>query len=86
MVAFRYNNEDSFRVFAPYIIYRNGTNILVSGTQFRDYKKLKAENIPHKFNLEKIQSIRIMSVKFTYDARFNPNRPEYKNAVYVIHE
>jgi hypothetical protein len=85
-VAFRYNDEDTYRIFAPYIIYKSGDNILVSGTQIRDYKEMKAENSPHKFNLAKIRSIRVMNIKFNYDNRFNVNRAEYKHSIYVIHK
>ncbi len=85
-ITFRYGDEDTYRVFAPYIIYKSGENILVSGTQIRDYKELKNESVPHKFNLDKIKSLRVTNIKFDYDIRFNKNREEYKNTLYVIKE
>lgn len=83
-IAFRYDGQDTFRVFEPYVIYKYNGNILVSGTQSKDYKELDKAEMPHKFNLEKISSLRILSTKFKYDDRFNPDREEYKDSIYVV--
>jgi predicted DNA-binding transcriptional regulator YafY len=83
-VAFRYDNEATFRIFEPYVIYEYGENTLISGTQSKDYSKPSKEAVPHKFNLEKISSLRILSTKFEYDKRFDKTRNEYKDSIAVI--
>lgn len=84
LVNFRYDNEDTFRVFAPYIIYKYNNSILVTGTQFRDYKKSVRDLVPRIFKLNKINSLRISAIKFEYDNRFDKNRKQYKNSIVVI--
>lgn len=83
-VAFRYDNEDTFRIFEPYVIYRYGENTLISGTQSKDYSKPEKYRMPHKFNVEKISSLRILSTHFDYDTRFDRTRNEYKDSIITI--
>lgn len=84
-VILRYDSEATYRSFEPYVVYNSTQgNTLVSGTQIRDYKKDKADAEPHKFDLAKINMLRVTKLAFKYDDRFNKDRDEYKNYITMI--
>jgi len=82
LVEIRYEDDLTFRVFAPYAVYNSTKDkVNVSGTQVSNPSQPLDRNEPRVFEVGKITAIRPTEIAFTPDHRFDRLDPRYKDGI-----
>jgi len=82
VVELRYQQDGLFRKFEPHAVYYSTKdNMCVSGTQIQNLNKPTDENEPRIFDLSDIREVRLTTLAFMPDPRFNRSDPRYKNGI-----
>ena len=79
-IRFRYQYDVHYRIFDPYIMYRDEAGrYIVGGVRIQDESKPDKKPSPCKYEIGLITDIQVSNNNFKVDPRFKSTRSKYAN-------
>lgn len=81
-VRFLYENELTYRIFNPYIVYKEAEGrVLVGGIRVHDESEIFKPAAPRRYEVGRINRLELTQEQFTVDHRFSSDRDEFSTEV-----
>ncbi len=79
-VRFLYDNEQTYRILNPYIVYKEAQGrVLVGGVRVYDESEIFKPAAPRRYEVGRIARLELTDEHFSIDHRFSSDRDEFSN-------